>query len=87
MIGDITREALESLGFEDTWCGWFGEEQYSHFVLKLTGRGTVSFSTMNDTLYIWSGLGMPEDYGYGIPVSDLSHLKSILKVIGGNNDI
>lgn len=86
MIGDITLEALGSLGFEDTWCGWFGEEQYSHFVLN-SDRGTVSFSTLTDTLYIWSGLGLPEDYGYEIPVLDLSHLKSILRVIGGNNDI
>lgn len=86
MIGDITREALENLGFEDIWGEWFGGEEYPQFVLN-SDRGVVSFSTLTDTLCIWSGLGMPEDYGYEIPLSDLSHLKSILRAIGGNNDI
>lgn len=86
MIGNITQEALESLGFEDTWCEWIDGEEHPQFV-RIAPRGTVLLSVITNTLYIWSGLGLPEDYGYEIKVLDLSHLESILRVIGGNNDI
>ena len=68
-------------GFEED-----NNEEYGWHYISFRTKGGSLFFDWNDedfnTLYIWSGLGDHESYGYDILIESLDQLSTLLKLLG-----
>lgn len=56
---------------QDDYCG-YGEPRYDDI---FSGeRGELEYHPKTGILYIWSGLGLSDSYGYEVQIQDLAHL-------------
>ena len=52
--------------------GGYGEPRYAY--TRNTEQGAAEYHPVSNTLYLWSGLGLEEYYGYTVQIRDLQHL-------------
>lgn len=81
----IDCTALEQLGFSEYHLDYGDDYQSEPNVIsfeKYTDAGCMEFVLEDQKLYLWSGLGLGESYGFEVEVNDAGHLKTLLKLLG-----
>jgi len=59
----------------------FGED-YKRYDFSLTREnGHMEYHPNSKTLYIWSGLGLSDCYGYEVKIRDLKHLQCLERLL------
>lgn len=48
-----------------------------YFYSSSSEEGKLEYHPKTNTLYIWSGLGLSDSYGYTVQIEDIQHLISL----------
>lgn len=63
-------------GIIDYLDGYWNAERCC-YSLNCEGKGYLEYPPRENTLYIWSGEGYSDSYGYEVEIQDLQHLISL----------